>query len=249
MFDQSPYECRMEWGQRGAREAAERGDITIIVDVLSFSSTVTAAVNAGAVVYPHPPPANEAAGKYAAELGAELVRGRAEAAKSGGHSLSPLSFGPNDSGSRFVLCSLNGAACSWAAAKVPALFVGCLLNGAAVARAANDWQRRTGAAISVIACGERWSSPQNDENNIRPCIEDYLGAGLILSQLSGSKSPEAAVCIGAFGHARAGLEPLLWDCGSARELREWGYGQDVAYCLRQDVFDVAPMLKEGRFGT
>lgn len=46
-FDQSPYECRMEWGRRGAREAAERGDIVIIVDVLSFSSTVISAVSRG----------------------------------------------------------------------------------------------------------------------------------------------------------------------------------------------------------
>ncbi|MFT9596793.1 hypothetical protein [Mesobacillus sp.] len=43
MFSQSLYECKVEWGRRGAREAAERGDIVIIVDVLSFSSTIVAA--------------------------------------------------------------------------------------------------------------------------------------------------------------------------------------------------------------
>lgn len=249
MFDQSPYECRFEWGQRGAREAAERGDITIIVDVLSFSSTVVAGVSAGAMVYPYPPPLNEDAEAYARELGAHLVRGRAEAAKWGGHSLSPLSFGPEDNGSRFVLCSLNGAACSRAAANVPALLVGCLLNASAVAAAANELQRQTGAAISVIACGERWSSPLNDENNMRPCIEDYMGAGMIVSRLRGGKSPESRVCAGAYEQAKADLQPLLRDCGSARELRERGYEQDVAYCLRPDRFDVVPVLKENRFGA
>ncbi|HZG57243.1 hypothetical protein [Paenibacillus sp.] len=44
-FDQSPYGCRVEWGVRGAREAAVRGDIVIVVDVFSFSSTVTAAAS------------------------------------------------------------------------------------------------------------------------------------------------------------------------------------------------------------
>ncbi|MBS4192756.1 hypothetical protein KHA94_21735 [Bacillus sp. FJAT-49705] len=52
MFNLSPYVCRVEWGIRGARNAAERGDIIIIVDVLSFSSTVISAVNYGAIIYP-----------------------------------------------------------------------------------------------------------------------------------------------------------------------------------------------------
>ncbi|MCP1307006.1 2-phosphosulfolactate phosphatase [Paenibacillus tyrfis] len=64
----------------------------LIVDVLSFSSTVVTAVEHGAEIYPYPPPINEKAKAYADELNAQLVRGRAEAEKWGGHSLSPSSF-------------------------------------------------------------------------------------------------------------------------------------------------------------
>ncbi|MFK9090900.1 hypothetical protein [Bacillus salipaludis] len=53
MFEQSPFNCRVEWGIRGAREATERGDIIIIVDVLSFSSTVISAYS-GRKIHPMP---------------------------------------------------------------------------------------------------------------------------------------------------------------------------------------------------
>ncbi len=247
VFDQSPYQCRVEWGQRGAREAAERGDITIIVDVLSFSSTIVTAVNFGAVIFPYPPPMNEQVKAYADKIGAELILGRAEAAGLGKPSLSPVSFGPTHAGKKFVLCSLNGAACTWIASKVPALLIGCLLNASAVAKIANQLQSETGANITVVPCGEQWNNVKDGENLLRPSIEDYLGAGSILSNLEGSKSPEAQVCIGAFHHAEPNISKLLWDCGSARELRKRGFEDDVRHCTRLDVYQVVPLLYKDNF--
>lgn len=247
MFDQSPYACRVEWGQRGAREAAERGDITIIVDVLSFSSTVVTALSFGAISYPYPPPINDTARAYALRIGAELALGRAEAAKSGGRSLSPASFTADDSGKSFVLCSLNGAACSCIASKVPSLLVGSLLNATASAHAANRIQDETGANITVVPCGEQWSNALDNENRLRPGIEDYLAAGLILSKLNGAKSPEAKVCIGAYESCKADLHDLVWGCGSGRELRELGYEQDVRHCIQLDALDLVPVLQNNRF--
>lgn len=247
MFDQQGFACKVDWGKRGAREAARRGDITIIVDVLSFSSTVVTAATMGAILYPHPPPINERARSYAEQLGAELMLSRAKAARAGTPSLSPLSFGPQHRGHAFVICSLNGAACTWLAAKVPALLIGSLLNATAVAHEANRLQKQTGAAITVIACGEHWAASQPDENDLRPAIEDYLGAGAILAQLDGSKSPEAQLCIGAFEQAAPRLDALIWDCGSGRELRAFGFAADVGHCARLDAYDTVPVLAQNRF--
>jgi len=36
--NQSPYVCRVEWGILGAREAAERGDIIISLDIEVFNA-------------------------------------------------------------------------------------------------------------------------------------------------------------------------------------------------------------------
>jgi 2-phosphosulfolactate phosphatase len=183
MFDQSPFECRVEWGLLGARDAAERGDITIIVDVLSFSSTVVTAVNVGATIFPHPPPLNDQAKAFADKVEAELISGREEAARLGKPSLSPVSFEPVHTGKKFVLCSSNGAACTFIASKVPALLIGCLLNASAVAQVANQLHLETGANVTVISCGEQWDDVRNGENRLRPSLEDYLGAGAILSKL------------------------------------------------------------------
>ncbi|MDR7072996.1 2-phosphosulfolactate phosphatase [Fictibacillus barbaricus] len=247
MFDQSPYEIKFDWGIRGAREAAKREDIIIIVDVLSFSSTVTAAIRLGAVIYPFPPPINTEARKYALSMGAELVVGRAEAIKTGQHSLSPVSFSSADAGKSFVLCSLNGAACVEAAKKVPALLIGSLINADAAAQAALSVKMKTKRNITVIACGERWENHNQDENELRPGIEDYLGAGAILSALTGTFSPEALVCQKAFQAVKNDLAALIKDCGSGRELEERGFSEDVSFCSQYNTSSIVPILSNNQF--
>jgi len=37
-FTQSPYRCRLDWGRRGAREAAERQDILVVEVQIKISS-------------------------------------------------------------------------------------------------------------------------------------------------------------------------------------------------------------------
>ncbi|MFE5318669.1 2-phosphosulfolactate phosphatase [Paenibacillus sp. NPDC056579] len=247
-FDQAPYDCRVEWGLRGAMEAAKRKDITIIVDVLSFSTTVVTALEHGAVVYPSPPPLAKAKA-YAEAIGAELALSRAEAAALGGYSLSPLSFKPADRGRRIVVCSSNGAACTSAASDASALLIGCLRNAAAAAQAAEQLRRASppGACVTVVPCGEQWDDDSGDGQRLRPAIEDYLGAGAILARLSGSRSPEAELCAAAFERTAGRLRELIWDCGSGRELRTRGYEQDVLHSTRLDVSSAVPMLVDGTF--
>src|SRR5687768_5068325 len=63
--------CRLEWGRRGAAVGAERGDILVVVDVLSFSSAVATAVERGASIYPCAD--GESAAKRAGEVGGEVA--------------------------------------------------------------------------------------------------------------------------------------------------------------------------------
>jgi 2-phosphosulfolactate phosphatase len=245
MFDQSPQVCRVEWGKRGARDAAERGDIIIIVDVLSFSSTVISALNFGAIIYPYPPHLD--GGKYAKKVGAEYILGRSEAAKLDKPTLSPVSFNQEHANKRYVLSSLNGAFCTWIANKVPALLIGSFLNAFAVGEFANQLRRQIGGNITVVPCGEQWSDKGELEDSLRPAIEDYLGAGAILSYLEGSRSPEAEVCFGAFVQSKDKLKDLIWECGSGRELRERGFAEDVMYCSRLNDCQTVPILNKDHF--
>ena len=45
-------DIHLEWGERGASEAADRGDDVVVVDAFRFSTTVTMAVERGARVMP-----------------------------------------------------------------------------------------------------------------------------------------------------------------------------------------------------
>ncbi|RDU36844.1 2-phosphosulfolactate phosphatase [Neobacillus piezotolerans] len=245
MYSQAPYPVRVEWGRRGAREAAERGDIVIVVDVLSFSSTVVTALHAGCEIFPYPPHLDGKA--YAEQVGGEYILGRSEAAKFGKATLSPVSFNSSLKGKKFVLTSLNGAFCTWIADKVPALLIGSLLNAEGSAQAANTLRERLKADITVVPCGEQWSDPADHEDTLRPSIEDYLGAGAILSWLDGEKSPEAQVCIGAFQSSKHKLSELIWESGSGRELRARGFEADVIHCGRLNAFATVPLLSENKF--
>ena len=122
--------------------------------------------------------------------------------------------------------------------------MGALVNAWAVAEAVASILASTELNATVLACGERWKEPDED-GELRFAIEDYLGAGAILSALptSLSRSPEALICQGAFLTVRDDLTRVLWESGSGRELRAMGYPDDVEHCSRLDVYDAVPVMQ------
>jgi 2-phosphosulfolactate phosphatase len=138
---------------------------------------------------------------------------------------------------RLVLPSPNGATLSLEAGPGP-VFAGCLRNASAVARAAGA----AGKRVLVLPAGERWP-----DGSLRPCLEDWLGAGAILDALSGPCSPEAETARAAFRALRADLPRVLHDCTSGQELVEAGYAQDVDLAAALNVSDTVPVLLEGAY--
>jgi len=227
----------VEWGPTGARLAAERGDVVVVVDVMSFSTTLTVAVERGFTCLVHSPAEVAELGGLeaaAARFGARPMSGSRRVA-AGQVSLSPASLLTAEPGQRVLFTSLNGAAVVAAATAAPALLVGGLRNAAACARAA-----ATGAArITVIASGERWGSVAAGVEGLRPAVEDWLGAGAICARLADAGltlSAEAAVA------ARAWNGPAeLAGCVSARELAAAGFAEDVRLALTVDATDRVPV--------
>ena len=239
IFNQAPFQCKMDWGERGTREASERGDIIIIIDILSFSSAVVNAVHHESIIYPFPKVGDiEEFGKL---VDAQVCLGRAEALEIGMPSLSAPSFGENHKGKRFVLSSRNGATCVKASRQDSNILIGSFLNASAVAIVANKLQKETGLNITVIACGEMWKGKGEEKREFRPSIEDYLGAGAILTLLEGTKSPEARVCISAFESCRENFKELILDSASGRELKAKGFPNDVIFALEFDKFKEVPI--------
>jgi 2-phosphosulfolactate phosphatase len=236
-FGQQLYPVRLEWGRDGARRAAERGDIVVVVDVLRFSTTVATAVRHGVALIPCR--TEEEAEREADTRGAEV------GGKGRRFSLSPLDYLEGPAGKVVALQSPNGAASSRAAIGSPAVIAAGLVNATAVGAYISNLVRG-GKSVTVTACGERWEKP-GDDGPIRFSTEDYLGAGAVLRAIQGSKSPEASVCEAAFSSALGALDTLLLACGSGVELADKGRVEDVIHAARLDLYDAVPMLTDGVF--
>jgi len=232
-FDQQQWRCRCEWGP-GAVAALAPADVVIVVDVLSFTTCVDVAVSRGGAILPYEwndPSAAEFARTHDAELA-----GRRRVAR---YSLSASSFLEVPHGFRCVLPSPNGARVARAAAECASIvFAGCLRNARAVADAA----RRAGATFNVIPAGERWS-----DGSLRPCLEDWLGAGAVLASLPGSRSPEADAAVAIFDRRRASLADAIRQCSSGRELEGRGQLSDLALASDLDASACAPRFDGAAF--
>jgi 2-phosphosulfolactate phosphatase len=108
-----------------------------------------------------------------------------------------------------------------------------LRNCRAVATAAANY----GPRVAVIPAGERW-----DDSSLRPAFEDWVGAGAVISHLKGSFAPEARSALAAYLAVKSDLGRILRQCGSARELIERGFEQDVEIASEFDVSECAPTL-------
>lgn len=237
--------------------------MVVVVDVLSFSTSVDVALGRGAVILPYRwHDGSEAA--YAEANGALLAR-RASADDDlpSGYTLRPSSLATIEPGTRLVLPSPNGSALTFGAAEAARsdgdgepptersegdlvsrpVLVGCLRNATAVGRAAAAAAGATGA-VAVIAAGERW---RGTTGPLRPAVEDLLGAGAILDAASsalgaGERSPEASAAVAAHRDAAPAIESRLLACGSGRELVGRGFPADVELAAAADVSDVVPTL-------
>ena len=181
----------------------------VLVDVLRFTTALDVATSAGARVFPAPWPYEPTVGP---PEGAELADGTGPRALT----LSPASLRVLGSGDTIMLPSANGSHCSALAAGAGVAVVGgSLRNAAAVARHVIDSSTKP---VAIVACGERWP-----DTNLRPALEDMIGAGAIVHALSRadpgcSVSPEAAASAAVFGAMAHDLPATLAECVSGRQL-------------------------------
>ncbi|WP_442797046.1 2-phosphosulfolactate phosphatase [Pantoea vagans] len=222
-WDQERFSVRLEWGTAAISYAAKDVECIVIVDVMSFSTCVSLAVDNGAQVYPYPWK-DASAISFASSIGAR-VGSYDRLSDANGFSLSPASIRKIEAGEKLVLPSPNGSAISFLARDVDAgvtVFSGCFRNLTQTAKACRDFRR-----ILVIPCGERWPN-----GTIRPAIEDYAAAGGIIAAIGHDRcSPEAAGAVAAWQQ----LNLLsLRECASALELQQRGFQEDVDLCLDLD---------------
>lgn len=213
----------------------------MVVDVLSFTTTLTVAVEKGIEVFPLRWRDARAA-EHALRHRATLAVGRFEAlsrADARHVSLSPASLAAAEGIERLVLPSPNGSTIAFQLAEAGATVVGaCLRNASAVGR----YVARLGGSVVVVAAGERW-----EDDTLRPCAEDLWGAGAVLAGLQPASrlSPEARLAVAAYQAAE--LPDDLHACASGRELIDAGFVDDVTVAAELDSSDVVPVMRGEAF--
>lgn len=235
-FDQSEYDIRFEWGLSGVEAFAPVSDVVVIVDVLSFTTCVDIVVGRDGLVLPYLGKLDDLAAFAHAQKAIYANPARKHEA---GFSLAPSSLMTIPEGTRLVLPSPNGSILSLSTGTAVTL-AGCLRNAQAVAVQASQ----LGERISVIAAGERWQ-----DGLLRPALEDLLGAGAIITHLSGGRSPEAETAVAAFNHAQSNLINTLNRCGSGKELIGRGFAADVQLAAQLNVSRSAPVLSDGAYSS
>lgn len=246
IFAQPGTGVRLDWGLAGAAELGRTCAVLVVVDVLSFSTAVDIAVGRGMRV--HPFPWDSQAHQYAARVGGAVAVRRSAVTPDQAWSLSPAALLRAPVVPDLVLPSPNGSAiCAAAASTGVPVVAACVRNAPAVAR----WLRKSEygtlrAPIGVVAAGERWP-----DQSLRPCVEDFLGAALVLDGLSsveGALSVEAAVALAALA-ALPDLPAAIRGGVSARDLIARGYATDVEIAAQTGRSVTVPVLRQGVFTT
>ncbi|MDJ0391837.1 2-phosphosulfolactate phosphatase [Rhodococcus sp. G-MC3] len=242
---QLPYSIRFDWGLSGAEAIAMGSDVAVVVDVLSFTTTLSVALDVGATVVPWTV-RDDSAATYARRHDADLAVRRSEAV-AGDVSLSPATLRIGRPPTRLVLPSPNGSTISAYLASGTSVCVGASLRNAPAVASWIKENRPPTDVVSVVAAGERWP-----DDGLRPSIEDLWGAGFVIAELdrlcSGrTLSPEARMARDAWTAVRTRVPAELAESASGRELIDTGYRVDVDIAGEVNSSSTVPVLESGEF--
>ncbi|MDT0345624.1 2-phosphosulfolactate phosphatase [Streptomyces litchfieldiae] len=237
---------RFDWGPAGAKRLAGGVSCLVVVDVLSFTTSVSVAVEAGTRVFPYAWRDGTAV-TFAERVGARLAVGRRATRPDAPWSLSPAALRRAPFTPRLVLPSPNGSAIS-AAADGAMVVAACLRNGAAVGAWLAEYGHGTAERpVGVIAAGEL-----RPDGSLRRALEDLLGAGAVIAALreSGraSLSPEAGTAADAFTSS-GDVAGDVRESVSGRELIDGGFPDDVSIATELNACPLVPVLTDGAFAA
>jgi 2-phosphosulfolactate phosphatase len=237
----------------GAEIGAREGLVTVVVDALRASATVTSFLAFGATEVMVVEQVTQALAEKARRPEAILVGERdclrGEGCDRGNEPLRcacPGLPGPVVFTSSNCSRCATGAAGDPGAAGAPRLFLGTAVNAGALARAVGAAARELGTEVLLVPAGAV-------EDETRFNLEDHLACGAILRKLEQLCPPARAAndaaraaqaLFGRVGEKHLPQAFLRTDHG--RRLVEVGCEADVRWAARTDVYSAVPTLTEIR---
>ncbi len=83
--------------------------------------------------------------------------------------------------------------------------------------------------------------------SLRPAIEDMIGAGAIIANLKGNRSPESDAALSLFSSVKGRLPQTIKKCSSGKELIERGFERDVELACEMNLSLNIPVLHGGAY--
>ncbi|MFP4200002.1 MAG: 2-phosphosulfolactate phosphatase [Clostridia bacterium] len=208
----------------------------VVVDILRATTTITAALGAGALgVWAVTSPV------IARELGAS--RAAITAGERGGRQIPDLDLGnspieissPRVVGRHVVLTTSNGTETIALAQDAPAILLGCFNNIGALTDALKGMEMPKVLVACAGTCGGRRITP-----------EDVLFAGELIRGLSDSsrRLSGGAQVARDYSRARYGeLADVLRESPAGQRLIDSGYAADLDWAARRDSTDIVPGVR------
>ncbi len=228
----------LELVARDARNAVQRNDIIIVIDVLRCtSSIITALANGARAIIPVQ--TVSAARLKASEHPQYILAGERRSTKPAGFILgnSPLEFTRDRvAGKTIVMTTTSGTAAFERVKGHPFVFVSAFLNAAAVAQRALALSKENHLNISFALSGKRGSFS----------LEDFLGAGAIIHHFKNKNltySDTAYASLLAYEHAQPTLYAALSEGTHAQTLIDLGFRNDVIHCTQMNEYTTVPVLR------
>jgi len=203
-------------------------DVTIMVDVLRASTTITVALDNFNKVFAvkDKNKAVELAKKYDA-----ILAGERDGATIAGFDVgnSPVEI-KNFSGNTLVLTTSNGTRIL--KGMTAKSLVGSFVNAKAAAKLASKIAENH---IEIVMAGVRG----------RFAIEDFLGAGEIISNLKNHELDEMAQAAYMASRDENMVNEAVINSKSALGLKKLGFFEDVKFCIKKDIYDMVPVYQNG----
>ncbi len=223
-------------------ETSLAGAVVAVIDALRATSTIATALAHGArAVIPCASPGE--ARRVAAAAPGRLLAGEEGALPIPGFDLgnSPREYSPEAvAGREIALVTTNGTRAirlvqDGMGGRLGNVLLASFLNAGAAARALAE--AAAGRDVVIVCSGTAG----------RFSLDDFLCAGALADALeaSGAEGLDdlAQAARDAYRQNRGRLAEALAGCRHARFLFDAGLGGDVAFCARENVFDVVPVVR------
>jgi 2-phosphosulfolactate phosphatase len=203
-------------------------DVSVMVDVLRASTTITVALESFEEIIPVKKidDALNLASQHQAVLAGERGGAKVKGFETGNSPLEIQRF----NGKTLILTTSNGTRILSSMKGIP--LIGSFINAKSVAKKALELAENH---IEVVMAGV----------NGRFAIEDFLGAGIIISHLESCELDEMAIASVLACQDIKKTEKTVQESLSAANLRELGFEKDVEFCLKQDTSDLVPVYQQG----